>query len=91
MLCMHMKSQAVPNPLRVNRMARGWHQADLARRIGCSRALITLIETGRCYPGPDLIPRLATAFEVDPKELAREFEELRLSRETSGSAVAAPA
>jgi len=52
---------------RDGRLALGWSQAALARRVGVSRSYIAAIERSRANPTLDTIVRLATilGFEVD--------------------------
>src|SRR3954451_11366847 len=47
--------------LRESRTAAGLTQAELARRAGVSRGLVTAIETGRHVPAVDAALRLASA------------------------------
>lgn len=53
--------------LRELREAKGWSQAELARRAGVQRVTITVIEGGRTK-GVDFstLDKLARALEVDP-------------------------
>ena len=39
-----------PHPLRLARLQRNLTQLELARRVGCSEAQVSKIETGRCQP-----------------------------------------
>lgn len=50
--------------IRSRRMARGWSQAELAKRVQCSPSAIGMYESGQRYPKPDVIEALADAFNV---------------------------
>jgi len=69
--------------LRIERDARGWSQADLARRSGVSRATISKIERGDVSPTAVILVRLASAFELTLAGLLlrAEGEGERLSRQ----------
>jgi len=58
-----------PITLRIRelRVARGWSQAELARRAGIQRVTVTLIE-GHRTKGVDFetLEKLSRALEVDP-------------------------
>ena len=47
-------SPGLPAQIRAARVARGMSQVDLAQRLGTSRSLISLWESGQCQPGPRL-------------------------------------
>ncbi len=44
------------------RAARGWTQADLARRLQVSRQTVNAIERGRCVPALTLAFQIAAVF-----------------------------
>src|SRR3984885_691245 len=69
--------------LRIERDARGWSQADLARRSGVSRATISKIERGDVSPPAVILVRLASPFELTLAGLLlrAEGEGERLSRQ----------
>jgi transcriptional regulator with XRE-family HTH domain len=50
--------------LRFERDARGWSQADLARRSGVSKAMISKIERQEVSPTAVILVRLAGAFDL---------------------------
>jgi len=47
------------------RLARGWSQAELARRVGTRQANISRLEAGLGNPTLNLLKRLAKAFDVE--------------------------
>jgi transcriptional regulator with XRE-family HTH domain len=51
------------------REARGWTQAELARRIGVKRPYVTMIEAGVRTVSLDLLRTLARVFHVKPGRL----------------------
>lgn len=67
------------NLLREKRLSLGLNQTELAEKVGVTPALVSLWETGQCWPGPRLIPSLATLFNMTPQSFARELERSRLS------------
>lgn len=50
--------------LRLERIARGMTQSDLAERAGVSQAYIAMIERGRRKPGLKLIRRLSDVLSI---------------------------
>ena len=50
----------------------GITQAELARRMHVSRAMVNQYLTGRSAPGLDVVERFASALELDPLELLAE-------------------
>lgn len=54
------------------REAAGFTQEALAERVGCSPTMVTNIETGRRFASPDLLDRIAVAFDVPIHELFME-------------------
>jgi transcriptional regulator with XRE-family HTH domain len=60
--------ESPPGPLRLARLTRGWRQADLASRAGCSRRYVSKIEAGY-LPAPHVQEALAAALELDALEL----------------------
>ena len=56
------------NMLAMTRHLAGLRQRDLAARVGVSRPLISMIETGAVRPTPELEEKLATALGM-PAEL----------------------
>ena len=51
--------------IRLNRIARGWRQFDLAQAIGVSRERVSQIELGRSEVGPAVLKRIAVALDTD--------------------------
>ncbi len=49
----------------------GWTQAELARRIGTARPLVSRIESGTHRPSLDTMFAYAVALELEPEELVR--------------------
>ena len=55
--------------LKENRRKLGITQPELAERAGLSIHHIAMIEIGRRFPSPDVIDKLAAAFDIEPNEL----------------------
>jgi transcriptional regulator with XRE-family HTH domain len=72
----------IANRLRTEREARGWPLAELAKRSGVSKAMISKIERGECSPTASLLGRLSGAFGLTLTALLSRAEEQgrRLSR-----------
>ena len=68
--------------LRAEREARGWPLAELAKRSGVSKAMISKIERGECSPTATLLGRLSGALGLTLTTLLSRAEEQgrRLSR-----------
>ena len=47
----------------------GWTQADLAERVGISRAALSHVEAGMSTPGERTLALLAGIFKMEPHEL----------------------
>jgi len=47
------------------RLAKGWSQAELARRVGTKQANISKLENGLANPTVDFLRRVAKALEAD--------------------------
>ncbi len=47
------------------RLAKGWSQAELARRVGTKQANISKLENGLANPTVDFLRRVAKALETD--------------------------
>ena len=43
---------------KITRMAAGYRQMDLARKVGISPALVSLYESGDSYPSPELAKKI---------------------------------
>lgn len=50
-------------------MARGWRQAELARRAGLPRDSISSYVNGKTFPTPLSVQKLAAAFDMKPEEI----------------------
>lgn len=61
--------QARPHPLRVQRIRRGWTQAQLAQRAGISRTAVTAIEGERLVPSVTAALVLAKALDCTVENL----------------------
>src|SRR5574344_1335539 len=61
------------------RKEHGFTQAQLAELVNVDDKHISCIESGKNFPSPDLIERLATALKIEPKDL---FEFYYLQDET---------
>ena len=55
--------------LRAARLACGWTQADLAKRLGVSKGYISRLEGGRARPAKSTVLRLAEVCGTDPGAL----------------------
>jgi molybdate-binding protein/transcriptional regulator with XRE-family HTH domain len=62
-------SPYLPNRVRQHRTARGWTQAELARRAGISRAAVSAVEIERLVPSVAAALALATALGSTVEEL----------------------
>ncbi|GMO50137.1 MAG: hypothetical protein Ta2G_07470 [Termitinemataceae bacterium] len=51
------------------RRSLGFSQANLAEKVDTASNYIALIETGKRFPTPQMIQRIATALQVDTPEL----------------------
>lgn len=60
------------NTLRAYRILRGMRQEDLARRVGCSRQMVSLWETGHSLPSPAMLTKLCRALRVRKTDLVPE-------------------
>src|SRR5437868_2902953 len=57
-----LQNPALQNNVKTLRLARGWSQAELARRAGISRAAVSAIEIERLVPSVAAALALAGAF-----------------------------
>lgn len=58
------------------RKKRGWSQREVAKRIGVSAPMMTMIETGKRKPSFDVLIRLLDLFDCsDPRILFREADD----------------
>ena len=55
--------------LRENRRKRGLSQTKLAEKAGISTQYIAMIELSRQFPTPEVLQRIATAFDIEAHEL----------------------
>lgn len=69
--------------LRALRRARGWTQADLAARAGCSKTHVWNVETRAHRPSWPLVQALARALAVSPSDLLEDFGWVPLARRGS--------
>lgn len=68
-------AERLANPLRAERDARGWTQADLAARVGVSRKTINTIENGIFVPSTLTALKIAEALETPVDKLFRIIED----------------
>ena len=61
--------QVLANNMRKYRKVRGLTQAKLAEKINSATTYITTIETGKKYPSPTMLEKIAKALNVDPPDL----------------------
>jgi transcriptional regulator with XRE-family HTH domain len=73
--------------LRAEREARGWPLAELARRSGVSKAMISKIEREECSPTASLLGRLSGAFGLTLTTLLSRAEDGRRIRRRKDQAV----
>lgn len=57
------------NRLKDHRVAQGWSQGELARRLGVSRQTINAVETDKYDPSLPLALRMAKLFAVSVSDL----------------------
>lgn len=57
--------------LKKRRMARGWTQGDLARRVGVTTSRVSEWERGVGGIRPSKVPKLAKILRIDPMLLCR--------------------
>ena len=62
------------NPIRRLRQAQGWTQHELAQKIGCSRSLISMLETGQTMPTLNMLQMLSRQFGVSVASFIDDFE-----------------
>lgn len=74
------------NPIRRLRETQGWTQNELAQKIGCSRSLISMLETNHTMPTFTMFQRLAEKFGVSMASLVVEFDEPSVSAKTNVAA-----
>lgn len=75
--------------VRARRERIGLRQAEVARRAGISASYLNLIEHDRRRVGPDLLPRLAAALEIEAEALAGaqgRTDDLRAAAAAAGGA-----
>jgi transcriptional regulator with XRE-family HTH domain len=70
--------------MKIHRKALGLSQEKLAEKIDTAGNYIALIETGKRFPTPQMIERIALALEIDTPELfsveKAEFEHMKTIR-----------
>ncbi|MGH9321811.1 MAG: helix-turn-helix domain-containing protein [Vicinamibacteria bacterium] len=65
--------------LKAERLARGWSQRDLARRVGLYPSDVSRVENGRGTAYPGHIEKIAKVLDVPLKRALEEVEtELRI-------------
>lgn len=69
--------------LKRHRMARGFTQTKLARRLGVVPSTVSYWETGDKIPSPVMIPKLAKALALDPLELTKVIDPLPITAGTA--------
>ena len=55
--------------IRNKRLAQGWSQQELGRRVGCTKQHISDLEHGKVRPSLRMLQRLAGALNVSDAEL----------------------
>lgn len=65
------RNEAFMRMMKRHRMAKGMTMNVLSRKLGVSVATVHAWESGRNLPRPDMVPKLARIFEIDPMELTR--------------------
>lgn len=66
--------------LRELRKARGYTQAELARRAGVNQGTISLLEMQRYAPSEEIIGKVANALDVTPEEILEESAAKRIQQ-----------
>ena len=61
--------EILANNLKKNRRKIGLSQAKLAEKAGISTQYIAMIELSRQFPTPEVLERIATAFDIEAYEL----------------------
>ncbi len=72
-----MNNMIFSERLKKEREKRGWSQTDLAEKIHVSRQSVSKWETGKNYPGIEVIIDLSDLFGITIDELLRSDEELK--------------
>lgn len=57
------------NTIAIARKRNKFSQDDLAKRVGCSRTFMSMMECGRRKPGPRTANRLARELGIDVNEV----------------------
>ncbi len=70
----------MPTLIRLAREARGIRQLELARRVGVSAGMLSLVESGLQQPTGKLARRLAAALALDVEDL---FPEVKVEEVTN--------
>ena len=55
--------------MRLHRQVAGFSQEKLARRVGTSTHYVGMIESGKKFPSPEMLERIAAALGIDAPEL----------------------
>lgn len=61
------------------REAKGWNKSELARATGVDASHISNIEKGKKRIGLEVIEKLAFALDVEPYQMLREYDPLRMN------------
>lgn len=64
--------------IQMQRLHRGWSQAELARRAGIHSSTVSLVESGRLRPYPVQLAKIAEALALPELERRQLFEEAGL-------------
>jgi len=80
----------VSNRLKQLRMGRGWSLAQLGEMIGTSGQNVSKIELGKARLTLDWVTKFARAFDIDPLELMRDEQHLRVAPSLAGTVATAP-
>jgi len=76
--------------LSVERMARGWTRAELARRSQMQAGDVGKIESGRMHPYPKQLRKLGRALRIPAAEVESLLAESPLASEETARAESAP-
>lgn len=60
--------------LKRHRLSKGWTQRQLASKVGRTHTAVSLWESGKSLPDPDIFPKLARVLGIPPLELTKVIE-----------------